>query len=231
VTDATGPLTQRTVTRPTPDSTPLDKEAAVSEVHVIEYMTLDGVIQAPGHAQEDTDGGFVHGGWTGPFMREHRRHVSAAFQNAGAFLFGRRTYDIFAGYWPTVTDDGDHIAHALNTLPKFVVTTTPLTTPTWSNTTAVTGDLDAEISILKARPGKPIVVVGSSQLVHYLTGHELVDQYQLWLHPRLLGRGKRLFDHNTPATALQLTDSLTTPTGLVILTYSVTPGGVDHPLP
>jgi dihydrofolate reductase len=97
---------------------------SVRSLVVVEYVSLDGVIQAPGHAGEDRDGGFAHGGWTGGFMADHRRHNSQLSPPAGAFLLGRRTYEIFAAYWPTVTDRRDQIAHALNSRPKYVVSTT-----------------------------------------------------------------------------------------------------------
>ena len=97
---------------------------------VIEYVSLDGVVQAPGHAGEDPEGGFVHGGWTGPFMADHRRYNTQLFPTAGAFLFGRRTYEIFAEYWPTVTDEADRIAGALNSRPKYVASTTLRAIPT-----------------------------------------------------------------------------------------------------
>jgi dihydrofolate reductase len=189
------------------------------DITVIEYMSLDGVIQAPGHASEDTDGGFAHGGWSNPFTPEHRRYISEAFQTAGAFLLGRRTYQIFAEHWPTVTDNDDEIAYALNTLPKYVVSTT-LTNPQWAHTTIIKGDVVKELTALKGQPGRKIIVVGSSQLAHTLVQSRLVDQYQLWLHPVVLGAGKRLFTEETPMTALRLVDSKTTPTGLIILTYA-----------
>jgi dihydrofolate reductase len=130
----------------------------------------------------------------------------------------RGTYEIFAEYWRTVTGANDDLAHALNTLPKYVVSTT-LTNPRWAHTTIIRGDVAAELTALKGQPGKTIICVGSSQLAHTLARHRLVERYQLWLHPVVLGRGKRLFDHESPATAFQLIDSMTTPTGLVILSY------------
>src|SRR5215510_1816283 len=112
----------------------------VRNLVVVEYVSLDGVIQAPGHPGEDRDGGFAHGGWTGGFMGDHRRYNSQLFPAAGAFLLGRRTYEIFAAYWPTVTDEGDQIARALNSRPKYVVTTT-LRETAWPGTTILTGDI------------------------------------------------------------------------------------------
>jgi len=186
---------------------------------VVEYVSLDGVIQAPGHAGEDRDGGFAHGGWTGGFMADHRRYNSQLFPAAGVFLLGRRTYEIFAAYWPTVTDESDRIAHALNSRPKYVVSTT-LREAAWPGTTVLTGDVAGQVAKLKQEPGGPVLVLGSSRLVPTLLAHDLVDEYQLWLHPVVLGGGKRLFSgSNGDRVDFRLVDSTTTSSGLVILTY------------
>jgi dihydrofolate reductase len=185
---------------------------------VAEYVSLDGVIQAPGHAGEDRDSGFAHGGWTGGFMAEHRRHNSQLFPAAGAFLLGRRTYEIFAAYWPTVTDESDRIADALNSRPKYVVSAT-LGEAAWPGTTVLTSDVPGQVAKLKQEPGGPVVVLGSSTLVPTLAAHDLVDEYQLWLHPVVLGSGKRLFSGGGERADLRLVDSTTTGSGLVILTY------------
>jgi dihydrofolate reductase len=186
---------------------------------VVEYVSLDGVIQAPGHAGEDPQGGFAHGGWTGGFMADHRRRNSQLFPTAGAFLLGRRTYEIFAAVWPTVTDETDQIARALNSRPKYVVSTT-LREAAWPGTTVLTGDVAGEVAKLKQEPGDPVLVIGSSKLVQTLLAHDLVDEYQLWLHPVVLGSGKRLFDdRDGNPVDLRLVDSTTTSSGLVILTY------------
>ena len=193
----------------------------VRSLAVIEYVSLDGVIQAPGHVGEDRDGGFAHGGWsssTAEFMADHRRHNSQLFPTAGAFLLGRRTYEIFAEYWPTVTDQRDQIAQALNSRPKFVVSTT-LREAGWPGTSVITGDVAGQVAKLKQEPGSPILVLGSATLVHALLAHDLVDEYQLWLHPVVLGGGKRLFGDSGDRVDLRLVDSTTTGTGLVILTY------------
>jgi dihydrofolate reductase len=184
---------------------------------VIEYMSLDGVIQAPGHAQEDVDGGFKEGGWTGPLMPDHRRYNSESFQTAGAFLLGRLTYEIWAQYWPTVTDKSDLIAHALNQLPKYVASRT-LSRADWKGTTVIR-EVPAEVAQLKSQPGKPIFVMGSSGLAQTLMAHKLVDEYQLWLHPVVLGGGKRLFRDGNAAIQMKLVDSQTSTGGLVILRY------------
>ena len=185
---------------------------------VVEYVSLDGVIQAPGHPGEDPEGGFEHGGWTGPFIAEHRRYLSEQFQAAGAFLLGRLTYEIFAAYWPTVTDEDDDIANALNSLPKYVASTT-LKEAQWDGTTLIKSDVAEEVGKLKEQPGRDILVVGSSGLAQTLIKHDLVDEYRLWLHPVVLGSGKRLFREGVPKTTLRLVDTKTTSSGLVILTY------------
>ena len=190
----------------------------MSRLVVLEYMSLDGVVQAPGHAGEDRAGGFQHGGWTGPYMADHRRYVADAMRAAGAILLGRRTYDIFAAVWPTVTDPDDEIAAALNGLPKYVASTT-LPDARWAGTTVIRGDVAEQVAKLKEPPGKAILVVGSSRLAQTLIHHGLVDEYQLWWHPVVLGSGKRLFGDGGPRTDLRLVDARTTAAGLVILTY------------
>ena len=189
----------------------------MSRIAVIEYTSLDGVIQGPGNAGEDTDGDFQQGGWTGPFMTEHGRYLSPLFQAAGGFLLGRRTYDIWARYWPTVTDEKDQIARALNSRPKYVASAT-LEEPAWEGTT-VLRDVPGEVAELRKQPGGQILLMGSSALTQSLMAHGLVDEYQLWVHPLVLGGGKKLFRDGGPAISLRLADSTTTPGGLVILTY------------
>ena len=189
----------------------------MSRITVIEYTSLDGVIQGPGHAGEDTDGGFQLGGWTGPFMAEHGHYLSPLFQAAGGFLLGRRTYDIWARYWPTVTDESDQIARALNTRPKYVASAT-LQEPAWDGTT-VLRDAPREVAKLREQPGRPILLMGSSALAQSLMAHGLVDEYQLWVHPVVLGGGKKLFRDGGPAISLRLAGSTTTAGGLVILSY------------
>jgi dihydrofolate reductase len=184
----------------------------------IEYVSLDGVVQAPGHAGEDPDGGFEHGGWTAPFMAEHRRYISESFQTVDAFLLGRITYETFAAVWPTITDENDQIARMLNTRPKYVASTT-LTDPAWHGTRLLSADVARDVTELKAQPGNRIALIGSSRLAHHLMRHDLIDEYELYVHPVVLGRGKRLFPEDAPASTLRIVDSRTTGSGLVILTY------------
>jgi dihydrofolate reductase len=186
---------------------------------VTEYVSLDGVVQAPGHVGEDVEGGFAHGGWTGEAMADHLRYNSESFQTAGAFLLGRLTYDIFAQYWPTATDAGDEIARALNTLPKYVASRT-LADPKWPGTKVIR-DVDREVGELKLEPGRPIFVLGSSGLAQSLMTADLVDEYELWLHPIVLGHGKKLFRDGCPKADMRLIDTRTTSRGLVILRYAL----------
>ncbi len=188
------------------------------ELIVNEYVSLDGVIQAPGYADEDRDGGFGQGGWTGPFMDEHRRYMTDALAGTGGLLLGRRTYEIFAGYWPTVRDESDEIAQALNRVPKYVVSTS-LPDPAWGPATVIDGDVSREVQELKQQPGKDLFVIGSSGLAQTLITDDLVDEYRLWVHPVVLGGGKRLFREGSPTTTVTLIDARTTRGGLVILTY------------
>src|SRR5215470_6118141 len=164
---AATPRGQRTHDQPTGHAVNEDGRSARSLV-VVEYVSLDGVIQAPGHADEDRDGGFAHGGWTGRaagFMADHRRRNSQLFPTAGAFLLGRRTYEIFAAHWPAVTDENDRIADALNSRPKYVVSAT-LGEAAWPGTTVLTGDVPGQVAKLKQEPGGPVLVLGSATLVH-----------------------------------------------------------------
>lgn len=184
---------------------------------VIEYLSLDGIIQAPGHAGEDTDGGFEAGGWTGPMMPDHQRYNTESFQTAGAFLMGRRTYEIWLEFWPNVKDETNLIAHALNSLPKYVASTT-LDKADWKGT-AIIRDIAAEVPKLKNQPGRPIFVMGSSRLAQSLMEHALIDEYHLWLHPVVLGRGKRLFREEGTRMNMRFLDCTTSAGGLVILKY------------
>src|SRR5262245_17630426 len=155
----------------------------------LEYMSIDGVTQAPGHAGEDPDGGLAHGGWTGAFMDDHRRYMGEALNAMGALLLGRITYKIWAQYWPTVTDPDDEIARMLNAVPKYVASTT-MRKGSWSETTVI-DEVPAQVDELKHRPGKDIFLTGSSELAQPLIGVGHIDEYRLMIHPVVLGTGKR----------------------------------------
>jgi dihydrofolate reductase len=184
---------------------------------VTTFLTLDGVMQSPGAPDEDGTG-YGYGGWTAPYADEASgAFIAARFANADAFLLGRKTYEIFAGYWPRVTDPDHPIAAPLNRLPKYVVSST-LTGPGWNNTTVLTGDLIDGVAQLKARPGNEIQVHGSGQLAGSLIAHGLVDELRLMIFPVILGVGHGLFPRQPVAAAMQLTDSITTSKGVTILT-------------
>ena len=183
------------------------------------FLTLDGVLQAPGGPDEDPDGGFAHGGWSFPYGDEDfGTAVAGWFANASAFLLGRKTYEIFSGYWPKVTDPDDLVASKLNTLPKYVASTT-LASADWHNSSLLRGDLAAEVTGLKDRPGDELQVHGSGELAQTLIDHDLVDEYRLLYFPVHLGSGKKLFRDGAKPAALRLTRSSTTSTGVIIATY------------
>jgi dihydrofolate reductase len=182
------------------------------------FLTLDGIIQAPGAPDEDRRGGFTHGGWQAPYYDDLTgRTIAAWYRNADAFLLGRRTYEIFAAYWPQVTNPDDVIAARLNTKPKYVASRT-LTTADWPTTTVLGDDLVDQVRRLKAQPGNELQVHGSGRLVGTLIEHGLIDEYRLLIYPLVLGSGQRLFTDSMLA-ALRLVDSKTTSTGALIATY------------
>jgi dihydrofolate reductase len=180
------------------------------------FVTLDGVMQAPGGQQEDTSGGFRHGGWVMPYVDQaFGEFMAGVFQRPEAFLLGRGTYQIFAGHWPRVTDPNDLVATKLNTLPKYVASRT-LDRADWKGSTLVR-DVAVEVAQLKARlGGGELQVHGSPGLAQTLLQHELIDELYLLTFPILLGAGKRLFGTGTVPTAFQLIASQATSTGVVI---------------
>ena len=184
------------------------------------FVTLDGVMQAPGGPDEDPGGGFAHGGWSFPYGdADFGTAMTGWFGNADGFLLGRKTYEIFSGYWPHVTDPGDPIAVALNTLPKYVASTT-LSSVSWHNSALLGGDVAAEVAKLKERPGNELQLHGSGGLAQTLIEANLIDEYRLLIFPVHLGAGKKLFRDGAPAAALRLIDATTTSTGVVIARYA-----------
>jgi dihydrofolate reductase len=190
-----------------------------------EWMTLDGVVQAPGYDGEDTDGGFEHGGW-------HMRHIDDISTNwitrttaeAGGFLFGRRTYEIFAAVWPTAPQELAELAEPLHGRPKYIASTT-LTAPlAWQNSELLQGDVPAAVAALKEGEGGDLHVVGSSQLTQTLIRHGLVDELRVLIEPILVGGGKRAFPDDGILRPLHLTHSELTTTGVIIATYSAAAG-------
>ena len=185
---------------------------------VSSFITLDGVIQAPGGPEEDRSGGFAHGGWTVPYWDDViEGHVGSGMEVDTAYLFGRGTYEIMAAHWPFAGDD-DPFAAMINQARKYVVSTT-LTDPTWQHTEVITGDVPAAIRALKASDGPQLEVLGSPGLIQTLLAHDLVDEFGLIIYPVVVGSGKRLFADGTVAGALELADSKITPSGVIIATY------------
>jgi dihydrofolate reductase len=185
-------------------------------------VSVDGVMQGLGGPDEDRRGGFERGGWALPlFDDEAATFVYDVYQRADAFLFGRRTYEIFAGYWGLMADSDNPIAAALNTRPKYVASTT-LTDPQWADTTVLSGDVAAAVGELKAKPGRELQVHGSGNLVRWLLDSDLVDEIILLTYPVVLGQGTRLFPDTGPDTALELVDSRATPSGVTIQVYRLT---------
>lgn len=187
------------------------------------FVSLDGVMQAPGGPEEDTTGGFGYGGWTVPFADDDMgAFVNEVFDRSGAYLLGRRTYDIFSSYWPRVTDPEDPIASRLNALPKHVVSTT-LKDPEWENTTVIPGDVPAEVARLKESTEEgELQIHGSGTLARSLMAHDLIDEINLLVHPVYLGSGRRLFPDGGQPTAFELTDTRITGSGIAIHTYRPT---------
>jgi dihydrofolate reductase len=189
----------------------------------ITMVTLDGVMQGLGAPDEDRRGGFERGGWLAPvFDDEAMAFLNQVYHRADAFLFGRRTYEIFAGSWGTWPDPGDSpIWEALNTKPKYVAST-KLTDPEWANTTVLSGDVAGAVRELKAGPDGELQVHGSGGLIRWLLDNDLVDEITLLTVPVIVGQGTRLFPDNGPDIALDLVDSRATPKGVTIQVYRPT---------
>lgn len=192
----------------------------MSRLIVVSNLTLDGVMQAPGRPGEDLRGGFQHGGWAQPYADPVMGSVMGeGIANAGALLFGRRTYEDFFSVWPDRTDNP--YTEVLNNFQKYVASTTLEEPLPWSNSTLLKGDTAEAVAALKEQPGKDLVVLGSGELVQSLMRHGLVDDYVLLIHPLVLGSGRPLFAGGD-LTALRLVGTTTTTTGVVIATYQPT---------
>ncbi|KOX14623.1 dihydrofolate reductase family protein [Micromonospora profundi] len=187
---------------------------------VIEFVTLDGVMQGLGSPDEDRDGGFEHGGWAAPYFDDIQTASAVeGLRSTTAYLFGRRTYEKMTEFWPNQPDDNPMAAH-LNATPKYVASRT-LTDFTWSNARRLDGDLAPAVADLKAQGDGTIAVLGSGMLVQDLVANDLVDGYRLFLHPLLLGTGKRLFRETARPRPLRLTSCTPTSTGVLLLEYEV----------
>jgi dihydrofolate reductase len=191
------------------------EEFDMGRVVVFNHLTLDGVMQAPGRPDEDRRGGFEHGGWAAPRMDPAM--ADAVGEGSWEFLFGRRTYQDFASFWPHQPVENPFAA-ALNNGQKYVASRTLQEPLAWQNSTLLKGDAAEAVAGLKEQ-GKDLLVFGSGELVQSLMRRNLVDEYVLLIHPLVLGTGRRLFAEGSPPTALRLLDSKTTTTGVVIATY------------
>ena len=186
---------------------------------VTNYVTLDGVMQGPGHPDEDRRGGFEHGGWAPPYSDSVMgEKMGEGIAKTGALLFGRWTYEKFAKVWPDRPDD-DPYAAVLNNSQKYVASRTLDEPLGWANSTLLQGEASDAVADLKASSEKDIVILGSGELVQSLMRDNLIDEFVLTIHPLVLGSGRRLFPEGGAAAALELLDSVKTTTGVVISTY------------
>lgn len=187
---------------------------------VCEWMSLDGVVQAPAYADEDTSGGFQHGGWHLRYFEDSSMNWSVEnVTHAGGFLFGRRTYDAFAAYWPKAPAEEQALAQPLNTLPKYVSSRTLKEPLAWQNSRLLKGDVAAAVAALKRDDGKDLFVFGSTELVQTLIAHALVDEFRMMIDPVVWGGGKRVFRDNGVQRRLRLVASQVTTTGAILATY------------
>lgn len=187
------------------------------------FVTMDGIMQAAGGPDEDRDGGFQHGGWLAPYIDEQFGNVMSEWtKQAGAFLFGRKTYEMFANSWPNSTDPEE----PLNVRPKFIASRT-LHEVNWNNSTLLKGDVAQEVAKLKAQDGGEIQIHGSSNLIQTLLQHNLIDTFRIWQFPVVLGTGKRLFEAGTFPGSFRLVDTQLNATGGVLLVYEYV-GGLKY---
>ena len=190
----------------------------MAELTLTTFLTLDGVMQAPGGPTEDPSGGFPHGGWLVPhFDADSGTTIVEIFAKADAFLLGRTTYDIFSTYWPNITDSSDPVASKLNSLPKFVASRTQ-TTFSWKGSSYIQ-DVVKDVPDIKQRFAREVQVHGSCGLAQTLIENDLIDEYRLFTFPVILGTGKRLFGSGAVPASLTLVRSNTTGAGVVVSVY------------
>ena len=184
----------------------------------VEFLSLDGVMQAPGDPREDTEGGFVHGGWQRPYFDEVMAGAGAeGMTRSDAYLFGRKTYQKMATFWPSAPADDPFAAH-LNSTRKYVVSRS-LRDPSWGPVEVISSDVPGAVAALKEQPGGTIAVLGSGELVRLLLEHDLVDELELTVSPLVIGSGKRLFGAAADLRRLELLSSVQTTTGSMMLRY------------
>jgi dihydrofolate reductase len=190
----------------------------MTNIVVFMSLTLDGVMQAPGRPDEDTRGGFKHGGWAVPYRAPVQGQVAAeSMATTGALLLGRRTYEDFYSVWPNRTDNP--FTEVLNNATKYVASRTLREPLPWQNSVLLSGDAADEVAKLRQEEGKDIVILGSGELVRSLLARNLIHRYLLQIHPLVLGSGQRLFADRGTLAKLRLVDSRPTSTGVVIATY------------
>lgn len=190
------------------------------KVIVSEFMSLDGVVQAPGGADEDTEGGFTRGGWTHPYWHDEIGvEFDRAMREADALLLGRKTWQIHGGAFEPMAE-GDPFGDVMNAIPKYVVSTTLGDASAWRNSTLIKDNVVEQVRALKEQPGKNILIDGSSVLIHTLARNDLVDEYHLMVYPLVLGGGKKLFPDGVQAN-LRLVESRPFPSGVVLMRYAV----------
>jgi dihydrofolate reductase len=188
------------------------------KIIVSEFVSLDGVIQAPGDAEEDTEGGFTHGGWTWPYWHDDiGAHFDEAMRESDALLLGRKTWQIHGGAFEPM-EPGDPFGDVMNAMPKYVVSTTLGSASAWRNSTLISGDVVEAVRNLKAQPGKNMLIDGSSVLIHTLAQHDLIDEYRLLVYPVVLGGGKKVFADGVRFN-LRLVEARPLPTGVVLMRY------------
>ncbi|MFI5271921.1 MAG: dihydrofolate reductase family protein [Ktedonobacterales bacterium] len=193
------------------------------KIIVSEFVSLDGVMQAPGGTDEDTEGGFAHGGWTSPYWHDEiGAHFAQEMSESDALLLGRKTWQIHGGAFEPMAE-GDPFGDLMNAMPKYVVSTTLTSAAAWRNSTLIRGNVVEEVRALKAQPGKNIVSDGSSVLVHTLARHDLIDEYHLLVYPVVLGSGKKVFPDGVRLN-LRLVEARPLPSGVVLTRYTV-----EHP--
>jgi dihydrofolate reductase len=193
------------------------------KVVVNEFMSLDGVAQAPGGAEEDPSGGFTHGGWHMQYMEDEgtMKWVLDSILEAGGFLLGRRTWEIFAAYWPNASEEEQVVAEPLNSKPKYVASTTLSEPLEWQGSTLLHGDLEEAVGALKQEDGGDLHVIGSTHLVRALIERGLVDELRLMIDPVALGGGKRFFPDDGALRAWSLVDGQVAGNGALLMTYEL----------
>ncbi len=189
------------------------------KIVVSEFMSLDGVMQAPGGADEDTEGGFTQGGWTGPYWHDEiGAHFMQVMSESDAFLLGRKTWQIHGGAFEPMAE-GDPFGDLMNSTPKYVVSNTLTSAAAWRNSTLISGDVVEKVRALKEQPGKNIVIDGSSVLIHTLAQNDLIDEYRLIVYPVALGGGKKVFPDEARLN-LRLVEARPLPSGVVLMHYT-----------